>query len=1215
MKLKALTVSGFKSFADKTGFDFHDGVTCIVGPNGCGKSNVVDAVKWVLGEQSAKSLRGGEMMDVIFNGTAQRRASGFAEVALAFEDAAGVLGQGAPPSADGVVTVSRRLYRSGESEYLINNVAARLKDIREMFLDTGVGTDAYSLIEQGKVDTFLQASMEDRRAVFDEAAGISRYKVRRREALRRLERVEQNLLRLTDVLGEVQKRLRSIKYQAGKARSHQEYTTRLRELKSLFSLAEYHRLGGQRRGLQQQADALGDALSQLSAQIDRLETSRTACETEMGDLERRAHELDTRIAELTSQIASCQQRAEMLTTRAAELTDGILADASRSEQLEARVEANAGELQAQRRRIQELSVQLAELARQDESLRGEQAEGHTRVESLRQELEDEKNGTIDLLRRTAQLHNEVQVHGLRRENLSTQRQRLVGRADELAKTLEGLLIRRADIQAKTEDIQLLVSDTQRRLDQAHEQQRQLETESTQLTGELSTAQQQHSALVSRQTLLEEMQRRLEGVGEGVRKVLAARERVPFVRGMLGDFLETDVAHAAVIETAMGETEQRLLADRLEDVLNASETLREILGGAGGVEVLALDQLQPAAERTPPAPQDYPGVVARAMDLVRCDPTVAPAVEQVLGRTLIVRSLADAAVIFRTGRGWRFVTTGGDVLEADGRIRIGALAGEMGLIWRKSELADLQRRRSASGQQIDQTQLRIQDLQQRRRHNEEVIASLRTAIYEAQTERVECETLCEQLDQQMAELKRNQPLLSEEVRQLAEEIESAVHHEHEAQERAAEMETLRTQREARVAELNERLAEAEKRQQELSAQITAAQVALAEARQKQAGWEEVAERLVRAGEAMAQELAAVRACIEQARQRKGEAEAGSADARVQMEERLKAKSAVEAEVRENDESRASLQQRMEDIRAQLAADRKRHEETSAQLGNLRVQLSEVEVRVENLIARTNEELGIDLPAAYAAHTQPRPEGEPPKPPLDESRDWQAVQQEIAELRGKIERLGNVNLDAIAEQDELQQREKFLNDQLEDVRSSQRQLHELIRRLNAESRKRFEESFETVRGLFNELFRKLFGGGKADIVLTNPEDMLESPIEVVARPPGKELRSITLMSGGEKTMTALALLFSFFKARPSPFCLLDEVDAALDEANTGRFALLVREFLATSQFIIISHSKRTIAMADQIYGVTMQEAGVSRKISVRFEDAGRLVETAQPQPAPA
>jgi chromosome segregation protein len=261
------------------------------------------------------------------------------------------------------------------------------------------------------------------------------------------------------------------------------------------------------------------------------------------------------------------------------------------------------------------------------------------------------------------------------------------------------------------------------------------------------------------------------------------------------------------------------------------------------------------------------------------------------------------------------------------------------------------------------------------------------------------------------------------------------------------------------------------------------------------------------------------------------------------------------------------------------------------------------------------LNIDLPAAYAARTQPPADGQPATPPIDENRDWQVVEREIAELRGKIERLGNVNLDAIAEQDELQQREKFLNDQLEDVRSSQRQLHELIRRLNAESRTRFEESFQAVRGLFNDLFRKLFGGGKADIILTNPEDVLESPIEVVARPPGKELRSITLMSGGEKTMTALALMFSFFKARPSPFCLLDEVDAALDEANTGRFALLVRDFLAGSQFVIISHSKRTIAMADQIYGVTMQQPGVSRKISVRFEDAGKLVETRQPQPASA
>jgi chromosome segregation protein len=360
MKLRSLTVSGFKSFADKTSFDFDDGVTCVVGPNGCGKSNVIDAFKWVLGEQSAKSLRGGQMQDVIFNGTAQRRAAGFAEVKLTFEDVAGVLGTDAA-AAGGAVSIARRLYRSGESEYLVNNQPARLKDIREMFLDTGAGLGAYSLIEQGRVEGFLQASPQDRRLVFDEAAGISRYKARRRDAQRRLERVEQNLLRLQDVLDEVAKRLRSIKQQAGKARSYQAYSQRLRELRSMFALAEYHRFGQDRRQLQGQVDALTDELASFSSQIDHLQAARSAGEVELADVDRAAHELDGRILTLSGQITQATQRAEMLETRAKELEEEIAAESKRREGVRDRQSENAAELERHREQLRAQQAALAEL--------------------------------------------------------------------------------------------------------------------------------------------------------------------------------------------------------------------------------------------------------------------------------------------------------------------------------------------------------------------------------------------------------------------------------------------------------------------------------------------------------------------------------------------------------------------------------------------------------------------------------------------------------------------------------------------------------------------------------------------------------------------------------------------------------------------------------------------------------------------------------------
>ncbi len=1200
MKLKALMLVGFKSFADKTTFEFHDGVTCVVGPNGCGKSNVVDAFKWVLGEQSAKSLRGGQMQDVIFNGTPQRRSAGFAEVALTFEDAAGVLGQFSEDTKDPIVIIARRLYRSGESEYFINKKPARLKDVREMFLDTGIGVDAYSLIEQGKVEMFLQSSPDARRVVFDEAAGISRYKARKREACRRLERVEQNLLRLTDILAEVQKRLRSIKYQAGKARSYQTHSVRLSELRSLYSQAEYHRLSTQRREIQSQADAVNDAISGLRTQISQLQTAGTAAEVERADMEKKAHELDGRLLGISGEVKACQQRGEMLATRVSELADEIAAETARCEKLEGRVQAKTGQIEAQRRQLTELEAELVRLAERHKALAGQQVAEQDALRKKTDRLEDEKNGTIELLRRTAQLHNEINTHMMRRENLHSQRTRLHGRSEEIAHSLQDLYAQRTALATKLTEADAVIAASKQRLDATHARDRQLEESAGQARAELSRAKQDRSALESRRAVLEEMQDRLEGVGEGVRRVLtAAREgRAPFIRGMLGECIETDVVHAGVIEAALAGAEQRLLVDRLEDVTSETDRLKEMLEKTDGVELICLDRLPDAQPSL--GPVGVEGVIARASDWVRCDREgpVGRVVEMLLGRTLVVDSLARAFELSaRLGRGWRFVTTGGEVVEPDGRVCIGGGSRQVGggVIWRRSELNQLQAQLADGGERIAALTAGQNEIRAEQEHVDEQVHVLRTAIYEANTERVEHQTHLEQLAEKVQGLEQEAPLVAEEVRQLAGEIEATAGRAREAGEAAERLEALRRERESEIARLTQAVEVGGRRVEALTGEATAAQVALAQATEKRDVSAQTIDRLAGEGQAVAQELADSREEIAAARQRREQAEQGAGQARHRIEALARQRAALTRDADENAESRKSLVARAEEIRGRLAGHNVREAEQKDKLNDLRVGLGEVEVRIESLISRTAEELNMDLPALYANYTH------------DEQRDWDAVEAEIGELRAKIERLGNVNLDAIAEQDELQKREEFLDGQIQDIRSSQRQLAELIKRINAESRRRFEESFEAVRANFNDLFRKLFGGGKADILLTDADDVLESGIEIVARPPGKDLRAITLLSGGEKTMTALALLFSFFKSRPSPFCLLDEVDAALDEANTQRFVHLVREFLDTSQFVIISHAKRTIAMADQIYGVTMQKPGVSTRISVRFDQAAELAET--------
>ena len=1223
MKLRKLVLNGFKSFADRTEFEFHDGISCVVGPNGCGKSNIVDAVKWVLGEQSAKSLRGGEMMDVIFNGSAARKASSSAEVTLVFDNDGGQLKPVVElEHPDGVVSVTRRLFRSGVSEYLINKTPCRLRDIREMFMDTGVGVDAYSLIEQGRVESFLQASQEDRRGVFDEAAGISKYKARRKEALRKLEKVDQNLLRLNDILGEVEKRLRSIKHQAGKARNYQAYTERLKELRSLNFLAQYHNLGAQRTQLRAKLDAGNDHLSSIGAQIEQLENTRNGTEMEAADMERSAREIEGRIAAAGGMINAGIQRAEMLEARVKDLIEQIASGGARSRELADKIDQCNSETAGRSGELDQVEAQLSDMTGKYEHLRQEHVAGELAIAKLSAALEDEKAGTIDLLRRTAQLHNEIQGLNIRRESLHNQKSRLAGRAGEIASDLEQTLTERSKLQARLGDIRDVLAATEARHSEIKAARGKLADSEQALQDELAQAREGRSAAMSRRETLNEMQQRLEGVASGVQRVLKAKAegRLPAILGMVGESLQTDTAHASMVEAALASADQQLAARTFAEVEAACAELAEVLGDNGSVEILCMDRLptlrgdldlaafnaaqahrgqspkggdSPLASRgqsprSGDSPSDSPLVLSRLMDYVQPDVRMAPVIWRLLGSTLVAPTLADAAAAGDLLPGFRFVTPAGQVLEADGRVRLGSARRGAGVISRRSELAELAVGLAELEKQIETLDNQCKTTRAQKQHMEELDQNLRQAIYEANTERVECESRLTQVDEQVVRLQREQPLVANDIDRLAQEIGASVQAEHQAVEKAKELETLNAQRQQEVERITQQVSSAQAAQARLAAQLTELKVALAGAEQKKVSIREAQAALVRQREALEKDVCALESQIELDQQRKGDAEASITSARCETQRLQKERQSLQKDLDEVEESRKGLAAKIEQIRAQLAQLRKDHDEASIAVNNRKVELGEVDVRIETLIARANEEMGMNLLDHSDGYRH------------DEKRDWSAVEAEIAELRGKIERLGNVNLDAIVEQDELEKRQKFLGDQLADIRTSQHQLDELIKRINRESRDMFLKTFETVRANFQELFRKLFGGGKADILLSNPEDVLESPIEILARPPGKELRSLTLLSGGEKTMTALALLFSIFRSRPSPFCILDEVDAALDEANNRRFCTLVGEFVSTSQFIVISHAKRTMSMADVLYGVTMQEPGVSKRISVRFEE---------------
>jgi len=1205
MKLKKLILSGFKSFADRTEFEFDAGVTCVVGPNGCGKSNVVDAFKWVLGSQSAKSLRGMEMMDVIFNGSATRKPCGMAEATLVFDNTHGVLqidlkNDGQSIATD-TVSITRRLYRSGLSEYLINKAPCRLRDIKEMFMDTGVGVDAYSLIEQGKVEVFLQASQDERRSIFDEAAGISKYKARKKEAMRKLERVEQNLLRLNDILQEVEKRLRSIKYQAGKARNYQTYCEQLKEMRSLHFLAQYHTLSAGRGNLSARLDAATDGLSAVTVRIDQLEAAGSASEVEAVDLERAARDLQGRIASLGGQITTCQQRGDMLTARLKELDEQILSALGRSEELEAKIEAALCQ-QAQREvQLRQLQQSGTDLEDRYKTARELCAAGELQRTHLQAQLEDAKTGTIDLFRRTAQLHNEINGLGIRRENLHGQRHRLTGRAAQIEDSLAAALTEKAQVEAKLQDVMGGLAESTRRLDETREASRRVHDGQQQLSRDLSDARERRSGIQSRVQALGEMQDRLEGVQAGVRHVVEARRagKVTSIRGMIGEMIETDMAQAALVEAALAGADQQLLADSFEKLAAEAPVFREILGKNSSVEVLCLDRLEPLCSDLDAA--SCPFVLGRVIDYIRYEPNLAPLMWRLLGQTLAVETLDDAQrAAEQLGAGCRFVTAGGEVLEPDGRVRFGAAGRAAGVITRRSELAELQAAQVRLDELIEQLEGRCASARNEMQHLDELQQGLRTAIYEANTQRVQCQSRIDQLDEQVGSLRREQPIIAGDIECLAAEIEATVRAEHDARRKADELEDLNRRRQEETARLEKDIEDARLRQQEVTDQLTEMKVALAAVQEKKRSAREAMDAAARSAEAMRHDLDNDRKQIELDRQRKADAAEAIEKTAREVDTLYAQQQTLGTEFDEVEQSRFGLSGKLDEIKVLLAERRKQHAAEAELVNQIKIELGEVDVRIENLISRAAEEMSMDLLVLSQKYRH------------DDQRDWQAVENEIRQLREKIERLGNVNLDAITEQDELEKRHEFLGGQIKDINESHHQLQNLILRINRESREMFIKTFEEVRGHFQVLFRKLFGGGKADIQLINPEDVLESGIEITARPPGKETRTLTLLSGGEKTMTALSLMFSIFKCRPSPFCLLDEVDAALDEQNTERFARLVAEFIDTSQFLVISHAKRTMAMADVLYGVTMQEPGVSKRISVRFEDAERHI-TRQAEPA--
>ncbi|HOZ48006.1 MAG TPA: chromosome segregation protein SMC [Candidatus Hydrogenedentes bacterium] len=1186
MYFKQIQLSGFKSFADRTSLHLEPGITAIVGPNGCGKSNVLDALRWALGEQSARALRGTHMQDVIFNGSENRQPTGMAEVSLTFDNADSQL-----PLDFAEVEVTRRVYRSGESEYLINKAPCLLRDIQELFMDTGIGTSAYSLIGQGKIDLILSSKPEDRRYVFEEAAGIIKYKTRKRTAVRRLDSAAQNILRLTDIVTEVQHQMRRLKRQVNAAIRYREIKNDLRELEIRAAWMKRTKLVKEATTLRKEFASAQDAFEKSSAQTDKLEARREELGLQRIDFERAlaerreaVHGIDTEMEKVERVIALLRQQVEFSQEQQKVARQEHKALLNRAEDMAARMVKTASQAQEFGARLAAVKEELGQEQEAHEAASKGVAEADARLETARAKA-------LDAVGVRAKTQTELDTLDVNIANVDAQ-------LSAIGEGRDGHQRRSGELAAQLEEARGREREKQAAFDAASEELRALAESQASKAREMQSLNEMWQGLRERRGRdearlhsLRELRDSYEGFATGVRAVMLAHREgpaaLPGVIGPAGDLLSTDKAFERAIEAALGGNINNIVVETAEDAKEAIAFLKE--ERAGRVTFLPLDTIRVGLNDESDTLRGLAGVIGRALDHVRYDPHVAKAAEYLLYNTVIVETIDDAVRIARTKDSYpRMVTLDGEVIATSGAVTGGRTKHESrGLLGRSAEIGELEEKVRQTDAEIVSTADRgqavadeIQAIEQRTREVQAQQSVLRRELGElgvlVARNTTEQEKLGEALDglgRQEAELVSRRAKLEADRVQASERIVVVEGEEEalqrviaDAQQAAAAARDSLTRRAAELADLRVRMAE-----------VTQAIEEVARNREREEG--ERNELLASAQQR--NELADQHADAE-TRLEKEIAESIQRSKVLSKEKDSADKKSVDAQ-----NKLQSVLTEMDDLNRTLRGLHEQVHSAREQAHQKEMALRHVEDRLAFFEERMLAEYSVDLDKLKA------------KDVGEDEYDEEVRDGLVADLRQKLERMGEVNMMAIEEYAELEQRHDFLVSQQQDLVQARDTLLSVIARIDGTIRDMFMDTFHKVSDYFHDFFRRLFNGGQARIYLLDEDDPLESGIEIEARPPGKKPQTIQLLSGGEQAMTAIALLFSIFKAKPSPFCVLDEVDAPLDDANIGRFLHMLDEFLDKSQFIIITHSKRSMAKANILYGVTMQERGVSQLVSVKFD----------------
>ena len=1179
MYFKRLEIFGFKSFADKITVNFEPGITCIVGPNGCGKTNIVDAIRWVLGEQSVKQLRAGKMEDIIFNGSRTRKPLGLAEVSLSLDNSQNIL-----PVEYQEVTVTRRLFRSGESEYYINKTPCRLKDITALFLDTGMGTDTYSLMEEKKINFILNSKPEERRTIFEEVAGVMKYKWRREEALRRLESTQANLMRLSDIIAEVKRQISSLDYQARKARQYQKYREQLKVLEIRRLMKNYTKIKGEFTQGEGNLSSLSSEEERLSSECRQKEDSTLQLRLQLKEKEEELTEIQRELFSISSEISRFEDR--------------LLLGKERKEEIEGEKAHLRGQIEDSNNKISLVDEKIHQTEKENEKLAKQLAQTSAafsakeeilrsfteRLGHLSASLEERKEALVELMNKTAQARNRLISLELDRKSLLSRKEKL---NTEEKRRAEDKKILQGEISHKQEEL----NKENEKLAEINERNGLLVKERESLLESLKQTIDKAGELQQRYSLrlgLLQSSSELSGKEALVEEVLS--KGFPGVYGTVASLVSFPPEYGVVLEKLLGERLQYLVCEDTESALAVIEFLKE--EKKGYLTFLPIRDL-PVSNPGPVIPQDVVGMPL--LEKVGYEKKYQKVMEFLLGNIFLVESLEQIDPTEMRNRQEEkgkkeiiFLTKEGDILTSSGILSGGSREFlEENISIRNKTIKELEREISQLKEKLDKivaqrtkVEDKISDVNIQIEKNKENFQKAQIIIAQLGEVISQKEELNKRLDSEINLLTDEQSIIDKDISNGAGDVEQLTNDQKVGETSQREIQKI-------IDELEEghhSMAEQEKEERE---KLIGLKILKTQLEEKERNLQSERSHLENERESMLN-------LIDQRKETLANLEgkvSGIEEVKLSGEKEIsslsESKNGLEIELKRLEEEKEKINQSLQEEETILGQKKGELSRIQSDLTQEKINSNRLSLELNQINEKLTEEHNLSLDEALKTVSQA---------PVDTSEDYA---REIEKLKHRIETMGPVNLAAPEEYETLNERYKFLKSQEEDLIKSSEDLRQVISRIDGTTRANFRKTFITVRNNFQKVFTQLFEGGESDLVLTNEADLLETGVDIVAQPPGKKLQNISLLSGGEKALCAIALLFAIFMVKPSPFCVLDEVDAPLDDANLQRFTMLLKEFVNKAQFIIVTHNKRTMEMSDVLYGITMEEFGISKLISVRFQ----------------